>query len=182
MRLVSRKSFFSIITLSVLGIYFSRCKNKLKNNYLYFSESETIVMEKWAEVILPERTDKMPSVEEAEVIRRLDEEFSFVSPDIQEEFHSAILVLNVLPFFYNHWTYFENLSFQTRKKFLEQVSQTESDIVRAVIGNLKLVTFLAYYGHKSTWNQIGYDGPFGNPPEKWSETRIYYKSMIGEKK
>jgi hypothetical protein len=182
MQSVSRKTFIKLIGFSLIGFYVSVCKKLNKQIYLYFSEDEVAIMEKWSEAILPDNQTGMPSYVDASVVRRLDEEFSFVSNEIQEEFHSAILALNFLPFFYGFTSRFHKLDLESRRKFLFETSESNSDIVRAIIGNLKLVTFLVYYGHKSTWKQIGYDGPFGNPPEKWSESRIYYKQMTGELK
>ena len=37
-----------------------------------------------------------------------------------------------------------------------------------------------YFGHPSTWNAIGYDGPFMNLPEKRSEQRVLYARLVGK--
>ncbi|MDZ4725068.1 MAG: hypothetical protein SH817_02850 [Leptospira sp.] len=179
---VSRKYFFQIVS----GLFFSSfvfvCRKIDKKNFLYFSEREQEIVSCFSETILPNLEDNMPTIAKAEVIRRLDEEFSFVSEDIQEEFHNAIFILEYLPFFYGYFSKFQKLNQTDRFALLMLCNDTNSDIIRAVIGNLKLVTFLAYYGHRSSWEQIGYDGPFGDPPEKWSESRIYYQEMLRNQK
>ncbi|EKJ88481.1 hypothetical protein CLV96_2160 [Leptospira meyeri] len=170
---ISRKSFLALL-LFCAGI-------KSKIRYFYFSDSETKTVAAFSEVVLPITEPGMPNLEEANVMRRLDEELYFVSEEIQEDFHSAVMVLEYLPIFYGHFSFFSNLSREKREELLSLWSETDSDIVRAVVGNLKLLVCLVYYGHKSTWEQISYPGPFGNPPEKWSEARIHYQNLVNGK-
>ncbi len=178
MQLLSRKGFLSGLGFSAMGLWLWACGNKVKEKYLYFSDSELEIMQVWSDSVLPVQEKGMPSADEAEVVRRLDEEFYFVSEEIQEEFHLAITALQYSPFFYGYFSRFSKMHRDDRIRFLKQTESTDSDTMRAVVGNLKLVTFLAYYGHKSTWQEIGFDGPFANPSEKWSESRIYYKKTI----
>ncbi|MCW7491636.1 hypothetical protein ND861_03110 [Leptospira sp. 2 VSF19] len=170
---ISRKSFLALL-LFCAGI-------KSKIRYFYFSDSETKTVGAFSEVVLPVTEKGMPSLEEANVMRRLDEELYFVSEEIQEDFHSAVMVLEYLPIFYGHFSFFSNLSREKREELLSLWAETDSDIVRAVVGNLKLLVCLVYYGHKSTWEQISYPGPFANPPEKWSEARIHYQNLVNGK-
>lgn len=167
---ISRKSFLAFL-LFCAGI-----KSKLK--YFYFSDSEIRTLTRFSEVVLPIHESGMPNLEEANVMRRLDEELYFVSEEIQEDFHSAVMVLEYLPFLYGRFRCFSNMEPEDRISFLETVSDTDSDVVRAVIGNLKLLVCLVYYGHKSTWDSISYPGPFANPPEKWSEARLHYQNLL----
>ncbi|WP_411824161.1 hypothetical protein [Leptospira sp. 'Mane'] len=173
----SRKGFLNRIGFAGLFVVSWACSGAQKAIYLFFSDYELKILEAWCLAVLPDEKN-MPDHNKAEVIRRLDEEFYFVSEEIREEFHMAIIGLDYLPFFYGSFSRFHKLTLENRISFLEKTKDTESDLVRAIIGNLKLVTFLAYYGHESTWKQIGYDGPFGNPPEKWSESRIHYKKSV----
>ncbi len=173
----SRKGFLNRVSLASLFFVSWACASDKKEKYLFFSDYELKILEAWAIAVLPSQKN-LPDFHQAEVIRRLDEEFYFVSEEIQEEFHMAILGLDYLPFFYGFFSRFHKLSADDRISFLEKTKDTDSDTVRAIIGNLKLVTFLAYYGHETTWKQIGYDGPFGSPPEKWSESRIHYKKSV----
>ncbi|TGL86516.1 hypothetical protein EHQ68_14485 [Leptospira congkakensis] len=166
----SRKSFLALL-LFCAGI-------KSKIRYFYFSDSETKTVTAFSEVVLPISEPGMPNLEEADVMRRLDEELYFVSEEIQEDFHSAVMVLEYLPIFYGHFSFFSNLSREKREELLFLWAETDSDIVRAVVGNLKLLVCLVYYGHKLTWAPIAYPGPFANPPEKWSEARIHYQNLV----
>ncbi|XDD46590.1 hypothetical protein AB3N60_00425 [Leptospira sp. WS39.C2] len=170
MYFISRKSFL-ILLLFCAGI-------KSKIRYFYFSDSEIKTLTSFSEVVLPIQEPGMPNLEEASVMRRLDEELTFVSDEIQEDFHSAVMVLEYLPFFYGRFRCFSNMERDNRISFLETVAETDSDVVRAVIGNLKLLVCLVYYGHKSTWDSISYPGPFANPPEKWSEARLHYQNLL----
>ncbi|MCW7488479.1 hypothetical protein [Leptospira meyeri] len=170
---ISRKSFLALL-LFCAGI-------KSKIRYFYFSDSETKTVAAFSEVVLPIIEPGMPNLEETNVMRRLDEELYFVSEEIQEDFHSAVMVLEYLPIFYGHFSFFSNLSREKREELLSLWAETDSDIVRAVVGNLKLLVCLVYYGHKSTWEQISYPGPFANPPEKWSEARIHYQNLVNGK-
>lgn len=166
----SRKSFLALL-LFCAGI-------KSKIRYFYFSESETKTVAAFSEVVLPITEPGMPNLEEANVMRRLDEELYFVSEEIQEDFHSAVMVLEYIPLLYGHFSFFSNLTLVKRENLLSTLAETDSDILRAVVGNLKLLVCLVYYGHKSTWNSISYPGPFANPPEKWSEARIHYQNLV----
>lgn len=170
MHSISRKAF--------LGLFLFCAGIKSKIKYFYFSDSEIKTLISFSEVILPIKEPGMPSLEEASVMRRLDEELYFVSDEIQEDFHSAVMVLEYLPFFYGTFRSFSRLEFEDRIRLLELWAETDSDTVRAVIGNLKLLVCLVYYGHKSTWDPISYPGPFANPPEKWSEARLHYQNLL----
>lgn len=170
---ISRKSFLALL------VFCAGIKSKIR--YLYFSDSETKTVNAFSEVVLPIAEPGMPSLEKANVMRRLDEELHFVSEEIQEDFHSAMMVLEYLPLFYGYFSFFSRLSKEKRGELLTILAETDSDIVRAVVGNLKLLVCLVYYGHKSTWEQISYPGPFGNPPEKWSESRIHYQNLVNGK-
>lgn len=167
---ISRKAFLALLLFCA--------EIKFKIRYFYFSDSEIKTITAFSEVVLPINEQGMPSLEEANVMRRLDEELYFVSEEIQEDFHSAVMVLEYLPFFYGHFRFFSNLSREKREELLSLLAETDSDIVRAVVGNLKLLVCLVYYGHKLTWAPISYPGPFANPPEKWSESRIHYYNLM----
>ncbi|MCT8334093.1 hypothetical protein NUH30_10455 [Leptospira sp. 85282-16] len=170
---ISRKSFLALL------VFCAGIKSKIR--FFYFSDSERGTVTAFSEVVLPVSEPGMPSLDEANVMRRLDEELYFVSEEIQEDFHSAVMVLEYLPLFYGYFSFFSSLSKEKREELLSLLAETDSDIVRAVVGNLKLLVCLVYYGHKSTWPQISYPGPFGNPPEKWSESRIHYQNLVNGK-
>lgn len=167
---ISRKSFLALLVFCA-GI-------KSKIIYFYFSDSEIKTVTSFAEVVLPIEEPGMPNLEEASVMRRLDEELYFVADEIQEDFHAAVMVLEFIPLLYWKFRTFSNMEKEERIQFLESIAETDSDTIRAVVGNLKLLVFLVYYGHKSTWDSISYPGPFANPPEKWSEARLHYQNLL----
>ncbi|TGK08503.1 hypothetical protein EHO58_07875 [Leptospira selangorensis] len=145
---------------------------------LFFSESELEILAALSEAILPEAANA-PTYKEAKVLERLDEEFYFVDPFLSDDFKTLIMVLEYLPFFHWKFSRFSKLSLESRREFLSELNHSDSDTVRAVWANLRMPIFLMYYGHESTFKTISYDGPFLNPPEKLSESRIYYRKLVG---
>lgn len=145
---------------------------------LFFSESELETLAALSEAILPEAVGA-PTYKEAKVLERLDEEFYFVDPFLSNDFKTLIMVLEYLPFFHWKFSRFSKLSLESRRQFLSELNHSDSDTVRAVWANLRMPIFLMYYGHESTFKAISYDGPFLNPPEKLSESRIYYRKLVG---
>ncbi|TGK01512.1 hypothetical protein EHQ53_07510 [Leptospira langatensis] len=145
---------------------------------LFFSGSELETLGALSEAILPEGPN-VPTYKDAKVLERLDEEFFFVDPFLSEDFKTLVLVMEYLPFFHWKFSRFSRMSLESRRKFLSELNDSDSDLIRAVWSNLRMPIFLMYYGHESTFKMISYDGPFGNPPEKLSESRIYYNKLIG---
>ncbi|TGK07299.1 hypothetical protein EHO59_04105 [Leptospira semungkisensis] len=145
---------------------------------LFFSESELETLAALSEAILPEGPN-IPTYKDAKVLERLDEEFFFVDPFLSDDFKTLVLVMEYLPLFHWKFSRFSKMSLESRRKFLSELNDSDSDLIRAVWSNLRMPIFLMYYGHESTFKMISYDGPFGNPPEKLSESRIYYNKLIG---
>lgn len=155
----------------------NRTDRKLPKS-LFFSDNELETLAALAEAILPEGPG-IPDYKEAKVLERLDEEFYFVDPTLSEDFSTLLLVMEYLPIFYWKFSRFSRLSLESRRSFLTSLNNSDSDLIRAVWANLRMPIFLVYYGHSSTFKAISYDGPFANPPEKLSESRIYYRKLIG---
>ncbi|EMJ61418.1 MULTISPECIES: hypothetical protein [Leptospira] len=181
---ISRRKLFGfglggLLSIGVGTFFFRRSKNQSLPKTLFFSISEVEFLSAYSQTLLPQESG-FPDIEKAEVIRRLDEEFFFVSPDVSDDFRSLILILEYLPLVKGYWGRFSRLNEEDRKNFLLSQETTESDTIRAALTNLKLPIYLVYYGHESSFKAISYDGPFGNPPEKLSESRIYYKKILGE--
>lgn len=132
-----------------------------------------------AEACVPDRPG-FPSVEQAEIVSRLDEEMYFVSDGISGDLKAAFYLLEMLPLVKGHASRFSRLTTAERKFFLTKASDTTDDTVRAVIANLSAMMRWYYYGHPSTWKAIGYDGPFMNLPEKISEQRRFYAEQVGK--
>ncbi|MBW0432983.1 hypothetical protein [Leptospira yasudae] len=181
---ISRRKLFGfglggLLSIGIGSIFLSRSKNESLPKTLFFSSAEAEFILAYAQTLLPNEPG-FPDLEKTEVIRRLDEEFFFVDPTISDDFKSLILILEYLPLVSGYWSRFSRMNEEDRKNFLHSQERTDSDIVRAALVNLKLPIFLVYYGHESSFKAISYDGPFGNPPERLSESRIYYKKILGE--
>ncbi|EPG74090.1 hypothetical protein LEP1GSC058_3543 [Leptospira fainei serovar Hurstbridge str. BUT 6] len=180
----SRKTFlrFGLVGTAALFLGGTVCIFKSSSRFipksLFFSDDELNTMAALAEAILPEGKN-VPTYKQAEVLERLDEEFYFVDPFLSEDFKSLILVIEYLPIFQGKFSRFSRMPLDSRRSFLNSLADTNSDLIRAVWANLRMPIYLVYYGHPSTFHMISYEGPFGNPPEKLSESRIYYKKMIG---
>lgn len=142
--------------------------------YLVLNKDQVRVLTAFAEAIVP-TGEKYPTVQQAEVVQRLDEELFFVSRFILDELAIALNALQWMPIFYGYFSRFSRLSQQQRLAFLNETKDTGSDIVRAVINNCRMVCFNFYYGHESTWDAIGYDGPFAKIPQIHGEQRRYYR-------
>ncbi|MBM9498766.1 hypothetical protein JWG44_00660 [Leptospira sp. 201903071] len=178
-----RKLFgFGFGGLLSVGIGSLLCQRSYSGNVpktIFFSESEAQFLHAYAQTLLPPEKG-FPDIEKAEVVKRLDEEFFFVDSGITDDFKSLILILEYLPLVSGYWSRFSRLGEEDRSEFLRSQETTNSDTIRAALANLKMPIFLMYYGHESTFKSISYDGPFADPPEKLSESRIYYRKISGE--
>lgn len=153
-----RKSFGKLVTL---------------NDYLGDA------LEAFAEVTLP-REPGMPDATTAQVIRRLDEELTFVAPQISSDFIAAIYLIEFSPAAYGFFGRMSRLEPAKRIAYLKRAGGEGSDLVRAAVSNIRMLILLSYYGHASAWPKIGYDGPYGALPEKLSEQRLHYRKLTGE--
>lgn len=144
---------------------------------LVLNEVQASVISAFCDVILP-KGNGFPDAIEAEVIQRLDEELFFVSLDISEELKSALNTLEWLPLAYNYMSRFTKLSLIDRRALLSELESTRLDSVRALISSIRIICFNIYYGHKSTWSSIEYDGPFSGIQENLGDQRRYYSQLI----
>ncbi|MBM9576625.1 hypothetical protein JWG45_05595 [Leptospira sp. 201903070] len=181
---ISRRKLFGfglggLLSVGIGALLCRRSYSVAAPKTLFFSESEAQFLQAYSQTLLPPENG-FPDIQKAEVVRRLDEEFFFVDSAITDDFKSLILILEFLPLVSGYWSRFSRLSEEDRAEFLRSKETTNSDTVRAALANLKMPVFLMYYGHESAFKAISYDGPFANPPEKLSESRIYYKKMLGE--
>ena len=135
------------------------------------------IVHAFAEAALPLGTG-FPSIEEAQVVNRMDEEFFFIDPAIQSDFKAVLYLVEAMPIAEGYFSRFSRLAREKRIEFLEQMQSTDNDLYRVAIANARMVVRLMYYGHPSTWKAIGYDGPFANVPEVRSEQRKYYASLV----
>ena len=138
------------------------------------------VLEGQFKVTLPQGAG-MPDANTAEVVRRLDEELTFVADAISSDFIAAIYLIEFSPAAYGYFGRMSRLEPANRVEFLKRAGGEGSDLVRAAVSNIRMLILLCYYGHASTWKKIGYDGPFAGLPEKLSEQRKHYRQLSGMK-
>lgn len=131
-----------------------------------------------AEACVPDLAG-FPSVEKAQVVTRLDEEMFFVNDGISSDLRAAFYLLEALPLASGQMSRFSRLTVDERRQFLIDASDTKDDTIRTVIAGLSGMLRWYYYGHPSTWQAIGYDGPFMGLPEKHSEQRLLYARLVG---
>jgi hypothetical protein len=145
--------------------------------FLVFDDKHARLVLAFAEAALPQG-DGFPGPREARVVERMDEELYFVDASIRADLKTAINVLELLPLFYGHRSTFARLEIKERRAFLKETQATKSDTVRTVINALRMLTYMMYYGDSSSWQAIGYDGPFGGLEPIMSEQRQYYAKRI----
>lgn len=172
----------STVVAAAGGVGYLTLTNRFRSRYgtlLVLDGHLADVVHALAEACVPTATG-FPTVEQAEVVTRLDEELYFVSEGISGDLKAALYLLEMLPMTYGHLSRLSRLSVDERRELLTRASGTKDDTVRAVIANLSGLMRWYYFGHPSTWNAIGYDGPFMNLPEKRSEQRVLYARLVGK--
>ena len=182
----NRRKFLKYTLLGVGGLagvgaataaWFTSNKNQTHyKNLQVLSGHYAEVIEALTTVILPQKPP-YPTIAEAQVIQRLDEELFFVDATIQSDFKALIYLLEGMPLAKGYFSRFSRLAINQRKKFLEEMLDTDNDLFRAAIANLRMVVRMIYFGHAATWKIMGYEGPHGNLPEVVSEQRKYYATL-----
>jgi hypothetical protein len=148
---------------------------------LVLSPAQAATLAALAQAVLPSQTG-FPTVEQAQVVQRMDEELWLSDVSIQEDMGAALSLMEWLPLMYGHWSRFSRLNKAQRMRVVQQCMESSIDIVRAVGTNLKLVSHFMYFGHASSWAAIGYDGPFQKLPPKISvQRKAYALRVTGEK-
>lgn len=145
---------------------------------LFLDAREAAVMTALGDAIIPSQP-AFPGLAEAEVIRRLDEELSFVGESIGSDVHAAISVLEFAPFVYGRLGRYSRLPTTARREVLTAMMGSRSEILRAVGTNLKLMLHFFYFAHPAVWPAMGYDGPFAGMEPKPSAQRRFYARRIG---
>jgi len=127
----------------------------------------------FAEAVLPTGPG-FPSIKEARVIERMDEEIYFVEDGIRSDFMAAIMLVEMLPLTFGYASRFSRLSIEKRVAFLRAAKAADTEVVNVVTLALAVMVRYLYYGHPSAWAAVGYDGPFGRIPAKLGEQRRHY--------
>ena len=124
-------------------------------------------------------TPPFPSLRDAGVVRRLDEELYFTDAPIRRDFLLAIDAADLLPFAYGHFSRLHRLEPTARRQFLDALADTRLDTVRAIVNGLRMVTGLLYYAHPACRAAIGHDGTHAGLPPLQSEQRAHYLALTG---
>tara|TARA_R110000850_G_scaffold276957_1_gene421111 strand:+ start:1607 stop:2182 length:576 start_codon:yes stop_codon:yes gene_type:complete len=148
----------------------------VQRKLLVLDGKESSIIVAIAEVILPSAKN-FPSVEQALLVERIDEELFFVSQSIQSDFKLALSVVNTMPILYGYFSFYTNLSKNERLLCFKELQNTRFDSIRAASNAARMIINLVYFSHSSTWDLIGYDGTFAKVPEIMSEQRNYYKQL-----
>lgn len=122
--------------------------------------------------------DGFPTVREAGVARRIDEELHFADPAVCDEFLLAIDAADWLPLVFGHFSRLHRLPAAEARAFLDGLAATPLDTVRAILGGLRMVTGLVYYAHPATRAATGYDGPHAGLPPRDDEQRAAYRAAV----
>lgn len=178
MKKITRKQFLSTLLLggTTLAIWRSMPIGEWGRYYQVLSRWNLDTLKKMADALLP-RGQGFPSAEEARLYRRLDEELYFCNRSISSDMRDALLLVEWYPFACGYLSRFSRLQTEDAARLIEMGLQSKNDLVRVVFSNLRMVIFLMYYGHSSTYASIGYDGPFGGFGEILSEQRRYYERI-----
>lgn len=176
-RKVFLKSGILVASAGLLGSVAAACGiSSGRQRLLFFSGTEADVIRALAEIMFPPEAG-FPTLEEARVVERLDEELYFTSEGIQSDFSAALLALQYLQLLTGWFARFTGLSPARRAAFLESMKLTQQDTFRAVVSNVRMLVCMVYYGHERSWPGIGYDGPFRGRGQIESETREYYRRL-----
>ncbi len=180
-----RRRFLRAMTLGAtaavtlpLGLSLSGCSGQFDAaKLLVFSPTQARVLAAAAEAVAPTQPG-FPTVAEAKVVERLDEEFWFADASVQEDLTAALSLLEWLPVAFGRFSRFSTLDRASREQFLLECMESRIEIVRAIGTNLRLLTMFFYFGHASAWPAMGYDGPFQKLPPVISEQRKHYADTV----
>lgn len=179
---LGRRRFLKLLTATSAGgalLPLAACAPEATapDRLLVFSASQAATLAAVAAAVIPPQTG-FPTVAQARIVQRMDEELWLSDISIQEDMCAALMVLEWLPLTYGYWGRFSKLEIPAQRAVLTRAMESSVETVRAVGTNLKLVSHFMYFGHPSTWNAIGYDGPFQKLPPIISSQRKAYSLKV----
>lgn len=122
-----------------------------------------------------------PPVRDTGLVVRIDEELFFTDAAIRDDFLLALDAIDLLPIAYGHFSRLRRLPLTKRRAFLDGLSSTRFDTVRAMCNGLRMVTGLVYYAHPACWQAMQYDGTHAGLPPQDSEQRVWYRQASGRR-
>ena len=69
------------------------------------------------------------------------------------------------------------MSLKERSDFLSFIQDSSIEPVRVALNACRMTAFICYYDQESSWDSIGYSGPFSKVPEKLSPQRLHYQQL-----
>jgi hypothetical protein len=144
---------------------------------LVLSATQAATMAALATAVVPSQNG-FPTVAQAQVVQRLDEELWLSDSSIQDDMRAALDVAEWLPLLYGHFSRFSTMERSAQQAVLQRWMGSGIETVRAIGTNLKLVSHFMYFGHPSSWAAIGYDGPFQKIPPIQSAQRKAYALRV----
>ena len=189
---ISRRSFLSLSarTLAVasttvsLGCSYATNQETIATatpfgRLLVMSEAQANTLFAFVEAIIP-GGNRSSSIDYEQTVRRADEEVYFTEQKTVNDVKTMLDVMEYLPIIYGEFSRFSKMPVNKRLNLLISLKSTSNDTVRAVVNNCRMISYYMYYGHESSWQAIGYDGPFAKIPQKLGEQRLHYANLAGE--
>jgi len=132
-------------------------------NLLFFSGGEFRILQAAADRIIGVTAGDGPTATEIDVARRADRFLATADPEIQEQFHLLLTVLNH-PFFTFLFDFrfsaFVNMSTADQDSYLDDWMTSPLAFRRQAFVGLKRLCMSMYYTDSRSWKGIGYDGIF----------------------
>jgi hypothetical protein len=129
----------------------------------FFSTDEFLVMQTAADRIVGATADDGPSASEINAALRADRFLAGAEPEIQEQFHLLMKVINH-PFFTFLFDFrlssFVRMSKEDQDTWLEDWMTSPLAFRRQAFVGLKRLCMSMYYTEAHSWKAIGYDGLF----------------------
>lgn len=144
---------------------------------LVLTPGQAATMAAFASAVVPTQKG-FPTVAQAQVVQRLDEELWLSDSAIQDDMRAALDVAEWLPLLSGNFRRFSHLERAQQQALVQRWMESSLEIVRAIGTNLKLVSHFMYFGHPSSWAAIGYEGPFQKLPPIQSVQRKAYALKV----
>lgn len=146
---------------------------------LVLTRREAALLEHIGRAILPPGA-AWPSLRQAEVVKRLDEELFFTDAPTRKDFSLALRGVENLPLLYGYFDRFQHLGLEAQRSVMARAENTRSELIRAAVNGVRMAINLVYFGHPATWSAIQYDGSFEDLPQHMSQQRTFYRSLQQE--
>jgi hypothetical protein len=136
---------------------------RVPQNLLYFSPKEFLIVEAAADRLIGAPLPGRLSAAEVGVAARADQFLSSADPEVREQFHQLLTVLNAPLFtflFDFRFSSFLAMSPGDKDSYLEDWMTSSLGVRRTGFQALKRICMSMFYTHKGSWKEIGYEGMF----------------------